>query len=161
MTMSPPRLLVLLSLAALTVAGWVFRYHYDTLRVGNDSYPVRVNRFTGHTEFYRGKWIAPSRQDTSPSPHAPVDVPLDSLQFAGKLESYGWFKGRLYNGSRMSIDSLLIRGVAGWTDDGVRWTRVFSLAVSVPPGSSQDLLEEMKDPGLHDVRWTIERAWGH
>lgn len=161
MAISTPRLVALLSAAALAIAAWAFRYHYTTLRIGDTSYPVRTNRFTGRTELFRGQWVVPYDQG-KPSTTRPLsDAPLDRLQFTGHLESYGWFKGRLYNGSSVTIDSVAVRGVAGRTDDGVRWSRVFSLAVNIPPGSSEDLLYEMKDAGLHEVRWTLEGARGH
>lgn len=146
-------------LLLLVIFFWPGLHRYDTLRLDGNSYPVRTNRLTGHSEIFRGRWY-PERGRSAQTPEKELAIALGDLEFRGELTNYGWFKGRVYNGSSARLRHLFIRGNAGRTADGIRWTRVLELNVNVPPRSSSDLLSEMKDQGLYDVTWTLERATG-
>jgi hypothetical protein len=50
------RLLVALFAFLVFVIGWATRFQYITFKDGDTTYPVRINRYTGHTQMFTGDY---------------------------------------------------------------------------------------------------------
>ena len=46
-----------LILLLVLVIGWATRFEYTSYKDGDSIYPVRINRYTGHTQIFDGDWI--------------------------------------------------------------------------------------------------------
>jgi hypothetical protein len=167
MSLSRPRYLKrflfaigLVGAAAFTAFVWPTQFRYDRLTEGGNSYPVRMNRFTGRSELFRGTWVDLNPRPSESAQSAAIHIPIDRLEFRGNVADYGWFSGRVFNHSALVLTSLIIRCSSDHTDAGVRWSRLLSFEQTVAPETSTDLLQEVSDRGIHDSQCIIERARG-
>ena len=99
--------MAILVLLASTV--WPTLYRYEKVSIGPSTFPIRVNRFTGFTEVFRGiRW---EPQEGS-GRHVRTDpVPTDQLaKLTGNagLTSWGTFSGKVYNGSDWVVRELVV-----------------------------------------------------
>lgn len=100
---------------------WPTKYRYTELRTGGNTLPVRMNRFTGVTEVFAGKWISDSESrvlvenEARPKPVGPVALPPEALADLQLSWSDGAVAGSdetmaftLYNGSAFDLESLVV-----------------------------------------------------
>jgi hypothetical protein len=65
-------LLVTALFAALAVFAWPTRWRYDHMTVGEDTYPVRIDRITGHADILLpGEGWTPAEEATDMDPNRP------------------------------------------------------------------------------------------
>jgi hypothetical protein len=60
----------LLLFLTLLAVGWATRFQYTSLKEGDSVYPVRINRYAGHTQILDGDWLGRR-------PVATVQLPID------------------------------------------------------------------------------------
>lgn len=66
---------------AIAILVWPTRYHYDHLKKGAQTYPVRIDRFSGRAEYFDGSW-------SNDDPPAPASVAATSDPLSGYAP--GW-----------------------------------------------------------------------
>jgi hypothetical protein len=87
---------------------WPTRYRYDHLTEEKNIYPIRIDRLTGRTEIFYGKWI--STEESTPAPQE-EDLPpsaLDKLSGRASITSYGWINCDIYNGSNWILSEVTV-----------------------------------------------------
>ncbi len=95
---------------------WPTIYNYDHMVIGHNTYPVRMNRITGYTEYYLvGKWVSEESQKPVPTREEvlPPEEQAKVTGNAGFNSDGNSFEGEIYNGSsNWTIASLIIRVAA-------------------------------------------------
>jgi hypothetical protein len=142
---------------------WPTLYRHDTVRMEDATFPLRINRLTGRTEMFVGlEWIQ-AGSDAS-SDDQSTDLPSNEAAKVtgnGALTGYGWFSGKVYNGSSWTVTGLVISVSAKERDGSVRWTREFNVRVSAQPLSTGSLnVEVVDDNGVGSTDWAIVRVRG-
>lgn len=131
----------MLCVTALLAASfiWPGRYRYDALKLGDNSYPVRTNRFTSKSEIFTGTEWRANPAESSEQPKA-ESRPL-SAEEIGKISGtaeapMGTMYLNLYNGSTKRITSMTV-SVTGRDAKGLElWTRKYNATAYINPMSS-------------------------
>lgn len=152
--------------ATLLVAGmmfWPTLYRYDSVRMDDATYPLRINRLTGSTEMFVGMQWMDVGSDASTDDKS-TDLPANEAEKVSgnaALTGYGWFSGKIYNGSSWTVTGLVVSVSAKERDGSVRWTREFDVSVSARPLSTGSLnVEVVGDNGVGSTDWAIVRVRG-
>jgi hypothetical protein len=160
------RNLLIVCATALVFAAffWPGRYRFDTLRDGENSYPVRTNRFTSQSEIFLGtEWraILSESSDSPPSDEHPLtDAELANV--SGTAEApMGTMYLKLYNGSTKHITSMTV-SVTGRDAKGLElWTRKYKAAASIAPMSSGVVsFTFTQDPRMSRFDWGFDDIGG-
>src|SRR4051812_32834684 len=107
---------------AWSVFVWPTKYKYTELRTGSTVMPVRINRFSGATDVFLGKWLVDAPPTSTGNPAVanratPQSLPAEEL---AKLQ-LSWTKStlyeerlelRIYNGTTYSIESVTVEVAA-------------------------------------------------
>ena len=144
---------------------WPTLYHYEEIRLGSISTPVRINRLTGHTEKYSpmaGEWIAAKEDEEQ---RVIQTLPFsESVKVTGsaRLSGYGSFGGSIYNGSSWTITKLRFSVTAKEEGGSVRWDRKFDKPILLSPLTSKEFhISVAGDAGVRSQAWHIDGAWGY
>jgi len=115
---------------------WPTLYRYEKMTAGQSSFPVRVHRLTGYTEyFYGGEWVPErGRKSSSKGARLPAD---EKEKVTGSARfSNGIFSGELYNGGSWIVTAATFRVIAKAHDGSARWDRSFRTGVRIEPMST-------------------------
>jgi hypothetical protein len=128
--------------ATLIVVGllfWPTLYRYDKTTMKGNTYPVRTNRLTGHTEYYlAGEWLSGGAKERSTQAEIlPVEEQAKVTGNAN-LSGYGSFSGKIYNGSNWTITEIKIRVAAKGENGVVKWNREFMTTTTIGPLTTED-----------------------
>lgn len=126
-------LLVLILITIIVVFFWPSLYHYETLKLGENSFPVRINRFTGFTSYFNKEWLA---QTNSLSKTIPL-ADISNLVLTPTPSTYEEFSGILYNGTEWAITKVHIKLSMIDEKDSIIWERRFNVPVSIEPFTTQ------------------------
>ncbi len=90
----------------ISLCFWPTIFRYEKMKIGGDEFPIRINRITGEAQVWAlNKWAA----QTSPNePETLSEAERSKITGNGSLE-YGFFQGKIYNGSDFDVTSLEIR----------------------------------------------------
>jgi hypothetical protein len=156
---------LLIVVAAALVAGilfWPTLYRYDKLKAGDNTYPVRINRVTGHTELFIGSAWVPEKgrsRTTKGKPLPPEE--LSNLTGDAQLIS-GHFQGKVYNGSAWVVTRIVFGVVAKEKDGRIRWGRALSDAFNLEPLSTGSFyISVTGEEEIGSFEWQIMEAEGH
>jgi hypothetical protein len=156
---------LLILIVAAFVAGilfWPTLYRYDKMTVGGGTFPVRTNRVTGYTEFFRGGEWVPERGSERARKGRPLP-PQELLKLTGNANlGYGGFVGKIYNGSPWVVTRVVFRVVAKEKEGSVRWSRALSDNIAVQPLSTASFFISVTgDSEIGSFEWSIEDAEGN
>lgn len=153
---------------ALTV--WPSLYHYESISGGGSTYPVRINRFTGHTEMFDGSEWRGETKDEPRKRKARVGTLLPSQELSkitghAGFEQYSphLFSASIYNGSSWIITGLTFRIAVIERDSIVVPSRLYKCdELELEPMSAQKGITVLVDGAWsgRDVSWGIESATG-
>ena len=103
-------IVVIVLVAAFSLFIWLTPYHYDHMTLGNRSYPVRINRFTGKAEYLTPDGWTPTYFEADSKPEK-----LQSLSVMDRwgidLSQMGWkgtgyIEGSVYNDTNYTLEDL-------------------------------------------------------
>lgn len=151
--------------AIIAVAGVVIFYiwsSYDRYYITTSSKGIayEVDRKTGKSwALIGGRKIL---QESLDKPKRPLPGD-EQIKITGNAElSYGWFSGKIYNGSSWTITRVIFKIIAKEDDGSIRWDRDFSKDVTIGPletGKFKVLVTG--DAGVKDVSWHIKQVFGY
>ena len=107
-----PYCLLVICLAAFSFYVWPTPFRYDHLKLDKDTYPVRINRFTGSTEvFSPSGWAIIASEDAASTPNL-IELSkedISKLEGTAKITSYGYIECDIYNGTTYTLDEIIIQ----------------------------------------------------
>jgi len=149
---------------ALFLAGiifWPTLYRYDKITISGNSFPVRINRLTGYTEYFTlNKWVPAEGQQKKIKG---IKVPIEILsEITGNASiSYGAFSGKIYNGSNWTITNITFRVQVKEKDGNIRWNRKFNESIQITPLSTSSFsISVTGDQGIDTFDWDVVEALG-
>jgi len=99
-------------LALFTAFVWPTKFRYSEMRAGTNVIPIRINRFTGGTDFFVGQWVLEQPQHVIPAahrPHGPESLPQEALQKLEVLQQShegSEMTVTIYNGSAYTLEDV-------------------------------------------------------
>ena len=141
---------------------WPTKWKHDHLIRGDNTYPIRTNRFTDETEIFDGsEWSL--RKSTVPAVEEELP-PAELAKLDGKLQitSYDYLKVQLYNGTEKRIRSHEIVVNVLSNNDEVISSRRYRLTST--GGEALQSSEFIVNCGCSDLRtakfnWHVAKAW--
>ena len=137
-------------------------YRYEKTSVEGNTFPVRINRVTGYTEYFvLGTWNPEKGQKKKAKGSK---LPYDArLKITGNASlRYGDFSGKIYNGSDWTITSITFRVEAKEKDGIVRWDRKFKKSIKIEPLSTSSFsITVTGDEGIGSHVWYIDEIIGY
>jgi hypothetical protein len=153
--------IIYITIIILAALFWPTLYKYDKMIIGGNSFLLKINRFTGHTQYFSaGKWISQQDKISKKTVVIPIE---DALKISGNggFGSFGSFSGRIYNGSRWTLTDITIKIVAREKDNKIRWDRKFRTDIYIPPLSTRDLYISVTGESEAESEWSIEEVRGY
>jgi hypothetical protein len=141
---------------------WPTLYRYEKMDFQGLSTLVRINRLTGHTEYYMlGHWVAekPQKKEKASQPLPSVEKALviGKASLGSKI-----LNGEIYNGSDWTLTSVTFRVIAKEKSGSVRWDRKFRDTIRLNPLAATYFavtVTEAEDIGSFD--WHIDEVLGY
>jgi hypothetical protein len=123
---------VLAVIGGLAFYVWPTRYQYDHLKIGENSFPIRIDRFSGNTEvFYPSGWVKRESRVAQP------DVALGpwevaTLQTTGEMDLNST-RVQVYNGSKYKISEMSV-SISAFDDkhNALITNRIYRLTPAYP-----------------------------
>jgi hypothetical protein len=148
----------------LLIAGilfWPTLYRYDKMTIAGNSLPIRMNRFTGHTEYFgHGKWV-PEKEQVKKLESSRIPFEEKSKITGNASLGYGSFSGKIYNGSSWTISSLNFRVKAKEKNGSIRWDRTFNESIQIASLSTSSFYVAVTgDEGIDSINWSIDEVLG-
>ena len=155
-------LIVCVTLLLAGVLFWPTLYRYEKMDFQGLSTIVRINRLTGHTEYFMlGQWVAekPQKKEKTSQRLPSVEKPL----VIGKATLDGrMFNGEIYNGSNWTVTSITFRVVAKDKSGSVRWDRKFKETTRLNPlAASYFSVTVTEVEGVGSFDWSIDEVLGY
>ena len=155
-------LIVCVTLLLAGVLFWPTLYRYEKMDFQGLSTIARINRLTGHTEYFMlGQWVAekPQKKEKTSEPLPSVEKPL----VIGKATLDGrMFNGEIYNGSNWTVTSITFRVVAKDKSGSVRWDRKFKETTRLNPlAASYFSVTVTEVEGVGSFDWSIDEVLGY
>lgn len=153
--------IICVTIIILAALFWPTLYKYDKMIIGGNSFPVKINRITGNTQYFRvGKWISQQDKISKKIFIIPIE---DTLKISGNAEfgSFGEFIGKIYNGSGWTLTDITIKIVAREKDKKIRWDRKFRTEINIPPLSTGNLYISVTGEREAEPEWSIGEVRGY
>ena len=153
--------IICVTIIILAALYWPTLYKYDKMKIGGNSFIVKINRFTGHTQYFRaGKWISQQDKISKKTVVIPIE---DKLKISGNggFSSLSSFSGKIYNGSSWTLTNITIKIVAREKNNTIRWDRKFKTEINIPPLSTGDLYFSVTGESEAESEWSIEEVLGY
>jgi hypothetical protein len=146
----------------MAILFWPTLFKYDKMTYEGNSFPIRINRITGYTEMFRGKWLPSTKPKKDPDISAlPYSEKAKVTGNAG-LTGHGFFKGDIYNGSNWHITKIRVEVIAKESDGKERWNREFEDDINLTPLTAGHLLIRVAgDEDVGSTEWNITGVWGY
>ena len=161
--MNTKRLLVVcVTLLLAGVLFWPTLYRYEKMDFQGLSTIARINRLTGHTEYFMlGQWVAEKpqkKEKTSEAfPSAEKSLVIGKATLDGRM-----FNGEIYNGSNWTVTSITFRVVAKDKSGNVRWNRKFKETTRLNPlAASYFSVTVTEVEGVGSFDWSIDEVLGY
>jgi hypothetical protein len=100
---------VVVGLALAAIFVWPTAYRYDHLKIGDNTFPVRIDRFTGRTEVLNTHgWITPGQTQVHEKPlHDLTPQEIQQLSVTATIP-YTILKAQVYNGTKYRISEITL-----------------------------------------------------
>ena len=149
-------LIICTTLIVVGIIFWPSLYRYQTLKLGNNSFPVKINRVTGSAEYFSsGGWISFASKEEGKAKNS-VQLPdSEKAKISGNGDlsvSQGEFSGGIYNGSSWMVTSIAVRILLREFDGSVKWDRKFVTGVLAEPFSSGFFYIKLPREGREDTK---------
>jgi len=150
---------------------WPTLYRYAKLTEKGNTYPIRINRITGHTKifFLDYGWVLPGNIFKNVT-LIPVEQELsiyeiEKLKAKASIDASGLgqrsFFVELYNGSGWTIKGITVAIQIKEKNGTVRWDRKYKLRLSIAPFTSGKADTEVFDAlDIGSFIWAIVEAKG-
>ena len=141
---------------------WPTIYRYEKMDLPGLSTLVRINRLTGHTEYYMlGQWVAEKPQKkqkaSQPFPSGEKSLIIGKATLGAKM-----FNGEIYNGSDWTLTSITFRVIAKEKSGSVRWDRKFKETTRLNPlAASYFSVTVTETEGIGSFDWHIDEVLGY
>lgn len=141
---------------------WPTLYRYDKISLSGNSFPVRINRLTGYTEYFTlNKWV-PAEGHKKKIKGIKVPSEIRSEITGNASVGLGSFSGKIYNGSNWTITNITFRLRVKEKDGNVRWDRKFNKSIQITPLSTSSFsIPVMGDKGIDSFDWNIVEVIGY
>jgi hypothetical protein len=136
------------------------RYYMMT---GSQGVAYEVDRKTGESWMLLGINKV-SHKGAKDSRHKEQELPCgEAIKVTGNAgHSYGYFSGKLYNGSDWIITRVIVSICAKEHDGSIRWSRDFSENLTIKPLSTESFSVALSgDEGIKDITWSIKKVFGY
>jgi len=157
----------ILILSFIVIFIWPTKYRYTKATISNNTFPVRMNRLTGKTEYFgiSSGWSAPESTEWEIE-GSPREIPLfDLKKISGKAELKdlsGWtICLEIYNGSEWKLQYLTVVIRKNDTNKNNIWERRYKGFANIKSLSAGTVYIEVADLERNDEwDWEIVSAIG-
>jgi len=136
--------IVCITLIICGILFWPTLYRYDKIKLGDDTFPFRVNRITGYTEilWVNDGWRAVRAEKVIKTMHHEEMAKITRI---GDFDGKGHYKFDIYNGTVWTIRK--IRLSIGLKDNQGKdkWQRIYETSVNIQPFSKSSSSIELMD----------------
>ena len=156
---------IVLILAAAAVAGnyiWSSFHRYQVV-TGANGVAYQIDTETGNSWMLYGTRKVPQAGNTS-STKTGKELPESAARkvTGNAAISFGYFSGKLYNGSNWTLTKAVVKVTAKEKNGSVRWVRDFAVPVAVSPLSTNSFSVSVTvGEGVASTSWSIERLYGY
>lgn len=151
---------------AFSVLVWPGRYRYDQLRMGNNTYPVRIDRLTGHAALLDGEsWVPVRDSERSSSADSAKSLPAAEVaKLTGTASApMGTMYLNLYNGSSSwRVTEIQVAVIGKGAAGNTLWRRSYKTSADIGPlASGIASFTFTEDPAMKRFDWSFESVKGH
>ena len=139
----------------------VHRRYYIMVAAQNIAY--EVDRKTGETWMLLGPKKT-KQEIAGATKRNALELPTEAAHLVTGNAGlrYGFFSGRLYNGSDWILTRVIVNVSAKEEDGTVRWSRDFADDMLIQPMTTGALsISVVDDRGVKDVEWSLKKVYGY